>query len=388
MHSGASDSVPSALRTVVVGLLGLAAAMGIGRFAFTPLLPLMQASDGLTLAHGSWLASANYLGYLLGALACAARAPTPQRAARWGLIGVALFTLAMGGTQALAWQLLWRFAAGVASALVLVGVSSWALGTLAARGRSAWSGWVFAGVGVGIAFAGVLGWLAGLTQQPPARAWVALGLVAAAVMGWAGLTLRGNRAAQTGPAPAAAARFARDDLRLVLCYGAFGYGYIIPATFLPAFARTLIDDPRAFGLVWPVFGLAAAASTVLISRWLHARPAVQVWAASQLVMAFGVLVYALWPTLATALLSALCVGGTFMVATMAGIQHARAVAGPRAPRLIGAMTAAFALGQLIGPLTIVGGTVLWPSIAAAAVLLASTAALWWGGRALPERLAS
>src|SRR6185369_15157813 len=115
MHSGASDSVPSALRTVVVGLLGLAAAMGIGRFAFTPLLPLMQASDGLTLAHGSWLASANYLGYLLGALGCAARAPTPQRAARWGLVGVAMFTLAMGGTQALAWQLLWRFAAGVAS---------------------------------------------------------------------------------------------------------------------------------------------------------------------------------------------------------------------------------------------------------------------------------
>ena len=81
----------------------------------------------------------------------------PERAARGGLIGVALFTLAMGGTSALGWQLLWRFAAGVASALVLVGVSSWALGALAARGRSAWSGWVFAGVGVGIAFAGVLG---------------------------------------------------------------------------------------------------------------------------------------------------------------------------------------------------------------------------------------
>src|SRR5262249_23926240 len=146
MQPGARVSHPSALGTVVVGLLGLAAAMGIGRFAFTPLLPLMQASDGLTLAHGSWLASANYLGYLLGALACAARAPRPEHAARWGLLGVALFTLAMGGTHALAWLLLWRFAAGVASALVLVGVSSWALGALAARGRSAWSGWVFAGV--------------------------------------------------------------------------------------------------------------------------------------------------------------------------------------------------------------------------------------------------
>ena len=379
MQPDASVSPPSALRTVAVGLLGLAAAMGIGRFAFTPLLPLMQASDGLTLAHGSWLASANYLGYLIGALACAARVPSPARAARWGLIGVSLFTLAMGVTHAFAWQLLWRFAAGVASALVLVGVSSWALGALAARGRSAWSGWVFAGVGTGIAFAGVLGWIAALAQQPPARAWIALGIAAAAVTAWASITLRGDGIASAAPAAVSAARFERGDLRLVLCYGAFGYGYIIPATFLPAFARALIDDPRAFGLVWPVFGLAATASTVLTSRWLHARPAIHVWAASQLVMAFGVLVHALWPTLATALLSALAVGGTIVVATMAGIQHARAVGGARAPRLIGAMTAAFALGQLVGPLTIVGGSVLWPSIAAAAVLLASTAALWWGG---------
>ena len=61
---------PSARRrAALVGLLGLAAAMGIGRFAFTPLLPLMQA-EGLTLQQGTWLSSANYLGYLLGALAC------------------------------------------------------------------------------------------------------------------------------------------------------------------------------------------------------------------------------------------------------------------------------------------------------------------------------
>ena len=69
MHSSGAP-----LRTPFVvalfGLLGLASAMGIGRFAFTPLLPLMQQHDGLTLAQGAWLAAANYLGYLAGALAC------------------------------------------------------------------------------------------------------------------------------------------------------------------------------------------------------------------------------------------------------------------------------------------------------------------------------
>jgi len=171
----------------------------------------------------------------------------------------------------------------------------------------------------------------------------------------------------------------RSDWVLVLCYGAFGFGYIIPATFLPAFARALIDDPRAFGAVWPVFGIAAAASTVLATRWLPAWPARAVWAASQVVMAFGVLVHALAPNLVTTVASAVCVGGTFMVATMAGIQHARQVAAERAPRLIATMTAAFALGQLIGPLTIRGTPgntgALWPSALAALLLIASTVAL-------------
>ena len=368
----------SAARVACIGLLGLAAAMGIGRFAFTPLLPLMQAREGLTLTQGGWLAGANYLGYLIGALACAARPPAPARAARWGLVGVAVFTLATVWIDAFALRWMLRFGAGVSSALVLVGVSSWALPLLAERQRSDLSAWVFAGVGVGITAAGVVGLAAGVARSEPAWAWLVLGLVAAFV---AALALRELHAPSahgaSGAAPAAP--LLRSDWTLVLCYGAFGFGYIIPATFLPAFARVLIDDPRAFGAVWPVFGIAAAASTVLAVRWLPAWPARTVWAASQVVMAFGVLVHALLPNLATTVLSALCVGGTFMVATMAGIQHARQVAADRAPRLIATMTAAFALGQLIGPLLIRGSAgstaALWPSVLAALLLIASTLAL-------------
>ena len=49
----------------------------------------------------------------------------------------------------------------------------------------------------------------------------------------------------------------RGSTGLVLCYGIFGFGYILPATYLPSLARSLVDDPRLFGMVWPVFGLAA-----------------------------------------------------------------------------------------------------------------------------------
>jgi len=368
----------TAVRVACIGAVGLAAAMGIGRFAFTPLLPLMQAREGLTLTQGGWLAAANYLGYLIGALACAARPPQPAQAARWGLVGVAVFTLAMVlvGDFALRWLL--RFGAGVSSALVLVGVSSWALPLLAQRQRADLSGWVFAGVGVGITAAGLVGLAAGLWRSAPSLAWLALGALAAVV---AAFVWRALQAPQRSASSAAAtqAPLRAGDWALVLCYGAFGFGYIIPATFLPAFGRALLDDPLAFGAVWPVFGCAAAASTVLAMRALPAWPARSVWAASQLVMAFGVLVHALAPNLVTTVLSAVCVGGTFMVVTMAGIQHARQVAADRAPRLIATMTAAFALGQLIGPLlvrgTSAGAVALWPSVMAALLLIASTTAL-------------
>src|SRR4030095_3276134 len=84
---------------VAVGMLGLAAAMGIGRFAFTPLMPLMQEHAGLTLAQGGARAAANCAGYLVGALLCVFANPNPGTAARAGLAGVALFTVAMGLTS-------------------------------------------------------------------------------------------------------------------------------------------------------------------------------------------------------------------------------------------------------------------------------------------------
>src|SRR6516162_11297554 len=74
---------PSAVAAAAIGLVALASAMGIGRFALTPILPLMQQDAALTLTVGGWLATGNYLGYLLGALACIAMQPRPLPAMRW-----------------------------------------------------------------------------------------------------------------------------------------------------------------------------------------------------------------------------------------------------------------------------------------------------------------
>src|SRR5260370_3787420 len=343
---------PSATAIACVGLCALASAMGIGRFSLTPILPLMQHDAGLSLAQGGWLACGNYLGYLAGALICIVLAPAPLRAIRWGLAGVGLFTLAMGWTDG---ELLWlasRFLAGLASAFVLVGVSAWAMPLLARRGKEEWSGRVFAGVGTGIAFAGLFGLAAGIEAWGSRASWIALGLMAVALAAllWRQL---GDEGPHTAPVASPKQRMMPGRaLIAAACYMAFGYGYIIPATFLPALARSYIDDPATFGLIWPVFGTAGAVSTFAAARLGRGLAPRQLWTRAQWVLAVGVLLPTLTINVVTLLLSALCVGGTFMIITMAGIKEALRLGGAPASLAVGVMTAAFAIGQIAGALTV------------------------------------
>jgi predicted MFS family arabinose efflux permease len=363
---------PAAL-AATIGLLALASAMGIGRFSLTPILPLMQQDVGLTLAQGSWLATANYLGYLAGALICMGRSIQPAASIRFGLMGVAALTIAMAARDELLLWNVFRFFAGLASAFVLVGVSAWAMPILAAHDRAQWSGRVFAGVGVGITFAGLLGLVANIGGWGSRAAWLALGAVAAvlAALIWRPLAINGA----CSPSRSQAQSKLRYRVVVVAaCYGVFGYGYIIPATFLPALARGYIDNPVAFGWIWPLFGAAAAVSTLAATRWSQHLLPRQLWIRAQWVLAAGVLAPALKINMTTLVVAALCVGGTFMVITMAGIKELLRVGAQHAARGVGMMTAAFATGQIAGPLTVSlfadsNNAVAFPSFIAASALV-------------------
>jgi predicted MFS family arabinose efflux permease len=177
------------------------------------------------------------------------------------------------------------------------------------------------------------------------------------------------------PAPAASVIWSAEYRRLVLCYGAFGFGYVIPATFLPAMAKEIIPDPQLFGWAWPVFGAAAVISTVFaaqLERFLSHRA---VWIGGHLVMALGVVIPLFVPGLWGIMMAALLVGGTFMAVTMAGMQEARRMAGPHARALMAAMTSAFALGQILGPVIVSLLVRSTGGIAPALVLAASMLAL-------------
>src|SRR5688572_5307985 len=325
----------------LAGLAALAVSQGIGRFAMTPILPMMQ-EDGLSLAEGGWLAAANYLGYLVGALSTIWLRLNPSVAIRAALLVIGLSTLAMGLIDGFAAWLALRALAGVASAWVLVFVSAWTLERLAEARRPQLAGLLYAGVGIGVTIAGIV-CLLGFAVDTN---WIALGAIALATAGatWAAFSFKQQSGGEEGD------RLSGGWL-LIFCYGAYGFGYIVPATFLPAMARQIVSDPLAFGSAWPVLGIAAAASTLIASRLGSTNPR-RVWAVCMVLLAIGVAAPLFVPGLAGILLSAVLVGGTFVTITLAGLQEARRLYGSAARPLMAAMTAAFAVGQLIGPVLV------------------------------------
>ena len=376
----APQVITPAFQIAIAGLSALAVAIGVGRFAFTPLFPMMQEDFGLTVAAGGWLAFANYAGYLLGAVTVMLFPARPPLAIRCGLVVTGLVTVAMGLTHRLGDWIALRALAGVASAWVLVHVSAWALERLEALQKPVLSGVVFAGVGAGTAVVGLICLVLMQGAAGASGAWIVLGiasLLPVLVLWRAFSSGRGVRAESGTPPSRRPQGWHSAAARLVFSYAGLGYGYIIPATFLPAMAREAIRDPAVFGWSWPVFGAAAALST-LAASWLSAFMGNRaLLLASLLVMALGVALPLVLPGMTGILLSALCVGGTFMVATMTGLKEAREHGGSSPTRLMAAMTAAFALGQMIGPITVsyAGGGYSAPLLSACVFLTAGACAL-------------
>jgi predicted MFS family arabinose efflux permease len=338
--------------------------MGIGRFAFTPLLPMMLADGLVDLAAAGWLASANYLGYLVGALLCTVQ---PWIWSRWrglppvdgpsvvrgGLVATGLLTMAM----ALPWAGLWptlRFAAGVTSALVFVHASGWCLALLARRGQAALGGAMYAGPGAGIVASGLLAGAMVSWQWGAHRAWLVFGGLAFVLAALVWRTVRSEPAA-TAPGPAAAAREEHPTRQsaevawLAAAYGLAGFGYIITATFLPVIARMALPGSGALDLFWPLFGLGVIVGALLATRVRLAGDLRLVLAGCYLLQAAGIGLTIGWPTLAGFALGSLLLGLPFTAITFFAMQEVRRLRPARVPGTMGLLTVLYGLGQIVGP---------------------------------------
>jgi MFS family permease len=343
---------PAAL--ALAGMVTLAITMAVGRFAFTPLLPMMQADAGVSLATGAALASANYLGYFVGSALAVLITRGLGRWIRFGLVGVTAGTAAMGLTDAVwAWFAL-RFLTGIASALVLIFGATWMFNRLAEAGKPRWGAFVFTGIGTGVATTGLLCLALVVFGASADATWLLLAALCALGTAAVWPFYRPRPASSVAAAAGPRAPLSRAAWRLTFAYAAFGFAYIVPATFLPVMAQSVLAGGGAHGPVWayaafwPLFGLAAAASTLLTLR-LTAPDDVQLRVAL-VAQAIGVAAPALSAHPLAIVASAVLVGGTFVLITLTSLRVARQVEPTQATRLFAVITTWFALFQIVGPL--------------------------------------
>jgi predicted MFS family arabinose efflux permease len=370
------------------GMLALAAGMGIGRFVYTPILPDMAAALGLSKSAAGLIASANFVGYLAGAL-LAALPRLPRGRRTWFLGGLAASagtTAAMAGADAMPAFLLLRFIGGVASAFVLVLGSALVLDQLARVHRPARAAWHFAGVGMGIAASSVLVDALHTVGADWRSLWLASGAVSAVAVplaAWLVPDEAGGAAAQ--PVAGRPERLPRGLGVLALCHGLFGFGYVVTATFLVAVVRAAPQARALEAVVWLVVGLAAVPSTAAWGRVAAAAGPLRAYALACMLEAVGVAAGGLWSTPLAALASAFLLGGTFMGITALGFAAARSLGAQHQRRSFALITAGFGLGQIAGP--IVAGVLLdrthsfaAPSlVAAGAVAVAAMIAMRMAG---------
>lgn len=344
---------PQRLRVLYSGILGLLLFLGVARFSYTPLLPLMREQAGLGVAAGGWLAAANYAGYLSGALLAANinDLGLKDRLYRIGMLLAVATTILMGLSDNVWVWAVSRFLAGLSTAAGMLLGSGLIMNWLMRHQHRPELGIHFSGIGLSIAgcslaVAGMSEWFDWQMQ------WFVLSAIGALLVipAWHWLprpppTAAGAPAQHMADNPPSAAVFRL----LMAAYFCAGVGYVVSATFMVAIVNALPNMAGKGNWVFLVAGLAAAPACI---AWdLIARRTGQVTALilAGLLQAVGILLPVLGGTLLAALAGAVLFGGTFagmvsLVLTMAGRYY------PSKPaKMMGKMTISYGVAQIMAP---------------------------------------
>ncbi|KMN16593.1 MFS transporter [Pseudomonas weihenstephanensis] len=342
----------SALLRLFASFIALVMAMGIGRFSLTPQLPHLISEGQIDLTGAGLIAAANYLGYLIGALdAIRARRPAQVHnrllSGLWLCVGLTFVSFWAQGFWP---HLVLRFGAGVASAWVMVMITSLSQHLAVSNHRPRLGALVFAGPGVGVLLTGLLALGANVTGQNSATLWL-IYAVAALIMLLAILPMLPTPAAQPSPSVTVAPSARTPGIsRLGAIYGLYGLGYIIPATFLSQMANARFHGQWQADLFWPAFGLCAALGVLLISfRRINPNTTRYGLMGGLWIQALGVLA-CLLPSSAGLALGVILCGTPFLACMPLVMQRSRDLAPHATQRNAALLTACFAVGQLSGPL--------------------------------------
>ncbi len=363
-----------AYETAIAGGALMAAAMGIGRFVYTPLLPHMQEALQLSPAILGWIASANFLGYLVGALMTSVLRPPerPRRLIAFGIVLSAVTTALMGVWSNVAMFATLRFLGGIASALVLVYTTPIVFMRLAETRAEGYVSLLFGGVGAGMAVSALLVAALNAAGFGWRIQWLACGFITALAL----IALRYIPDLYRAPTSASGGKlqWPRGLPALLASYTLFGFGYVITATFIVVIVRESATLRALEPAVWTIVGLAGIPSVWLWTLLSNRIGLFAAYAAACVAEAAGVATSAIATSIPLVVLAAILLGGTFMAITSLGLAGGRRMSLSDPVRVLATLTAGFGLGQIVGP-ALAGflrestGSYVAPSLAAAAALV-------------------
>ena len=341
------------MKVLGAGIFSLILALGVARFSYTPLLPLMQQQAGLGLAEGGWLAAINYGGYLTGALVAASISDLvlKDRLFRIGMVVAVLTTLMMGLTTDFWVWAVARYFAGLASAASMLLGTGLILNWLIRNNHRSELGIHFMGIGLGIAgcSAAVIFMSKGMDWRQQWIAFSAMGCVLLVpALGWlplpdtSGVTKTGASMHDNPPSPL----FLRVFMASYFCAGV---GFVVSATFIVAIVDRLPGMEGRGSWSFLAIGLAAAPACIVWDFIARRTGELNALVMAATLQVFGILLPVVVGGMAGALGGALLFGGTFvgmvsLVLTMAGRYFPT-----RPAKMMGKMTVTYGIAQIIGP---------------------------------------
>ena len=331
---------------------GLAATLignGIGRFAYTPLIPALIAAAWFSPADAVYLAAANLAGYLAGALGAARLAQTigSTTAIRVAALATMVSLAACAWPLGFAWFAAWRFLAGATGGVLMVLAVPAVLALTPARRRGRAAGVVITGVGLGIAVAGAA--VPAAAQIGLTFTWLVLSATTLVLSVLVWIAIPGDRAG-TATVATRTGRLPMPIRLLLAAYACDALGFIPHTVFwVDYIARGLGQGLATGGGFWFIFGVGAAFGPFLAGSVADRAGLGRTFAAAMALKALGVALPLVWSGPAGLFLSSVVVGALISGTTTlcsAWVAEQTGAAGHR--RVWGWMTSAFAVVQAGG----------------------------------------
>jgi len=338
---------------LLAGILALVVGVGVARFAFTSLLPAMLENH-LSIAFAGLLASINYVGYLSGSIFSIfiKNIHAKVKFFRFGLALCVITSLLLAFTENNTLWILSRLFAGFGAAMALVVGSAIVMSKLQNTNKTKAMGIHFSGLGFSILIADLIMRSVFVYSDNWQYAWLALATAGTIFACYSAYILSFDKQTTDNVIRHKVDKSLLNPLVIVLALAYFteGVGMVVQATFLPDIVNSLEGLSGYGGYAWLAVGLAGIPSCIIWMRLAHRFNSIDIMMVAMGLQVIAILIPTFSANIVLNLISGVLYGGTFIGLVALFMNFGGQLAGKNPVFIMGIITAAYGVGQVVAPL--------------------------------------